>query len=227
MVNEEIVTVLRNAIEHGDSLQEAIQIMINSGYNPQEVNEASRFVGGIMPAYQVKPDEHLSMPSNQSNFQNNPLNPKLKQESQIIKQAIIQDSTPRTQTSQYTAPYKSQQDNPQSAMQNQQSNQGLSFNIPGTQPTKKEYTNQIQQRQIQPPQQMQISQNEEEPEEINPPSPQFVFPNPNSGLSGELRQIGPKKSHSKEIILLIILVILIVLLITTFLFKDKIIAWFA
>ena len=37
MVNEGIVTALKNSIDRGDSLESAKQIMINSGYNPQEV----------------------------------------------------------------------------------------------------------------------------------------------------------------------------------------------
>ena len=45
MVNEDIVTALRNAINNGESLDSAVQIMINSGYDSKEVYEASQLVG--------------------------------------------------------------------------------------------------------------------------------------------------------------------------------------
>ncbi len=44
MVNEEILTALRNAIDHGENMDSACQILINSGYNEKEVQEASQFV---------------------------------------------------------------------------------------------------------------------------------------------------------------------------------------
>ena len=44
MVNEVILTALRNAIISGESLDTAVQIMINSGYNAREVHEASIYV---------------------------------------------------------------------------------------------------------------------------------------------------------------------------------------
>jgi len=57
MVNEEIVTGLTNSVNRGDSLQSAVEIMINSGYDPREVHEASRFVGGVIPNIQATPKE--------------------------------------------------------------------------------------------------------------------------------------------------------------------------
>lgn len=61
MVNEEIVTALRNSINNGDSLQSAIQIMINSGYDSREVHEASQFVGGVTSNIQAIPQEQQMM----------------------------------------------------------------------------------------------------------------------------------------------------------------------
>ena len=43
MPNEEIITSLKNGAQQGESLQDTIQSLINSGYNPQEVQEASDF----------------------------------------------------------------------------------------------------------------------------------------------------------------------------------------
>jgi len=68
MPNEEIITSLRNAIERGENLQTAMQILINSGYNPSEVREASKFVGGALHLQEAKPEEHLTMPEQKSFF---------------------------------------------------------------------------------------------------------------------------------------------------------------
>ena len=45
MANEDIVTALKNAVNNGEALDSAIQIMINSGYDSKEVQEASQFIG--------------------------------------------------------------------------------------------------------------------------------------------------------------------------------------
>ena len=63
MVNEDIVTALKNGLAKGESLEQAKQIMINSGYNLKDVEEASSFVGGISNDLQPRPDELLVMPS--------------------------------------------------------------------------------------------------------------------------------------------------------------------
>jgi len=46
MPKEEIIHGLKNAIERGSSLNAAKQSFINAGYDPREVEEAARFVGG-------------------------------------------------------------------------------------------------------------------------------------------------------------------------------------
>ncbi len=69
MPNEEIITGLKNAIARKESLEKAIQIMINSGYNAREVQEASKFIGkGVLPMMQPKPDEQLTMPEQKRGF---------------------------------------------------------------------------------------------------------------------------------------------------------------
>lgn len=45
MTNEEILTGLNNALSRGQSLQSAMQSLINAGYNSQEVIEASHYAG--------------------------------------------------------------------------------------------------------------------------------------------------------------------------------------
>jgi|APSaa5957512576_1039674.scaffolds.fasta_scaffold133719_1 hypothetical protein len=68
MTNEEIITALKNSVNNGDSLQSAIQIMINSGYDPREVHEASQFVGGATPNLQANPQEKGMLQQQRSNM---------------------------------------------------------------------------------------------------------------------------------------------------------------
>jgi len=42
----EIYAGLKNALERGSSLEEAIQTFINAGYNPREVREAGKMISG-------------------------------------------------------------------------------------------------------------------------------------------------------------------------------------
>ena len=73
MVNEDIVTVLRNSVNSGDSLGHAIQILVNSGYDATQVQEASKYVqGGTMQNLQAKPDEQLIMAQNRRMLNRNP-----------------------------------------------------------------------------------------------------------------------------------------------------------
>ncbi len=68
MPNQEITTALKNSIERGESLQTAMQIMINSGYNAQEIQEASRYIGGGQIEMKAKPGEELTMPEKKGFF---------------------------------------------------------------------------------------------------------------------------------------------------------------
>ncbi|UCD21066.1 MAG: hypothetical protein JSW08_00775 [archaeon] len=44
MVRQDIVAILRNALERGESIQQARKSLVNSGYNFQEVEEAIRYL---------------------------------------------------------------------------------------------------------------------------------------------------------------------------------------
>ena len=67
MTNDDIITALQNAVNHGESLESAMQSLINSGYNVNEVREASSFIGkGALPSMQ--PEEELTMPSQKKGF---------------------------------------------------------------------------------------------------------------------------------------------------------------
>lgn len=104
MVNEEIITALKNSVERGESLQTAVNILINSGYNPREIQEASNFIGGTIRVLEPKSEEYLTMPNDkrfpqhnyqqkytkmQQPFQQTSFNQPL----QNFKQKFIQDST--------------------------------------------------------------------------------------------------------------------------------------
>ena len=68
MPNEEILSALKNAIDHGESLESAVQIMIDSGYNSEEVQEASKFIGGTLSMQELSPEEQLTMPEEKKTF---------------------------------------------------------------------------------------------------------------------------------------------------------------
>lgn len=113
MINEDIITSLNNAVVRGESLQNAVQILINSGYNPAQVYEASKYIqGGVINNLEPKSDEFLRMAQNnsqinqynkdsqkQNNFQNTKniqtaetaqeLAPKAKKESSWIVLLVI------------------------------------------------------------------------------------------------------------------------------------------
>lgn len=68
MPNEEILIALKNALDHGDSLESAIQIMINSGYSAAEVQETANFVSAGSINLQAEPEEELVMPEQKKSF---------------------------------------------------------------------------------------------------------------------------------------------------------------
>ena len=152
MVNEDIVTALRNAVNKGEPLEDAVRVMINSGYNPQEVEEASHFVaGGVSRILEPKKEEQFLPqkipPTFTKPLQNqNPIPlqknyqqlPQLLQVSQTNQQQISQQSInqiPQTfQQTQQNIQQTPQQTWPQQAIQQQQINQ-----VPKEKPKKKSY----------------------------------------------------------------------------------------
>ncbi len=112
MVNEEIITALKNAVERGEDLQTAVMILINSGYNSREVQEASNFIGGATTHLETRSNEHLLMPNDrrfsqpqvpytqpQTSYaqQIRQTRQNFKEESSQIKQEISRDLEPRYQ----------------------------------------------------------------------------------------------------------------------------------
>lgn len=153
--NQEIITSLKNAIEHGDSLENAIQIMINSGYNPQEVQEASKYIPGVTPKLQPKPEEQLTMPGKPRKEKKSFFS-KLnifKKKSEPTQQKLIQPQTPSQQIQQQPTrqismqPQPLQQTRPQSPiqpiLQKSQQNQPLAKQLSQIKPKKHSYLKEI------------------------------------------------------------------------------------
>jgi DNA polymerase III alpha subunit (gram-positive type) len=241
MPNEEILTVLRNSIEHGDSLESSMQIMINSGYNLQEVQEASKFISsGSLNIQEQKPDEELTMPEQKKSFVSKLMFWKKQNKNQIqkpsesmklsstslnqkknniskteeIQQQTIQQPTQIQQQPQIPQQIPTQQiQQPQQQLISQQPQQPIPQQIPTQQ-----ISQQVQRAQV--PQQTQIT-----PQiQTIPQTPPIPIP---GELSKDLQKIKPqKKSRKKEIILLIILLILIGTLALSIIYRQTILGWF-
>jgi len=203
MINEDILTALKNAVDHGESLENAINIMINSGYPPYDVYEAAKFVGNIPLQRQITPENELLMPAKKSLF------PNIFKKEKTYPQ--IQPPIPLTRQVQPPPPPP------------------LTKQIPAQQPTYLQHP--YPRQDIQKPQFLQ-QQYPEEPTPQIPPSyyqeQKFLqAPRPEQSLTKQLSKIGPaREGRTKEIVLLIILLILIAILIGTIVFKDKILALF-
>ncbi|MFA7707362.1 MAG: hypothetical protein WCX73_00260 [Candidatus Pacearchaeota archaeon] len=250
MPNEEIISALRNAIEHGDSLQEAIQIMINSGYNLEEVHEASRFIGGTLSLHETKSGEHLTMPEEKKSFssklkfwgnnkkQTSTIQPPsesmkiskkpINNQNLVLTKTLQSPQTQQTPHPQQLRPQYSQQNIPQQNMQprqlSQYSQQPTQMQIKQSfQKPFQQYPAQFQQKSMQPQQfQQQLAQ--QTILRQAPRAPQLM--KKSEELLRENQKTTPKQSYAREIILLIILLVLIGILALTIFFKDKILGWF-
>ncbi len=50
MARQDLIAALRNALERGETLQEAVQSFVNAGYNKREVEEAAVELQGKKPS---------------------------------------------------------------------------------------------------------------------------------------------------------------------------------
>jgi len=247
MVNSDILTGLKNAIEHGESLDSAINVMISSGYNPREINEAAQFLGQGTTSYlQSKPEENLVMPSKKgffSNFMKKPEQPKIPlknkplpqtqyqqlQQPQQVSQMQQQYSSPQISQSQQPAQYKQQI--PQ--MQQQQYKQPQQIPQMQQQPQSQQPQQPAQFQRIQT-QQTSIQQNPNAikqnissgaviPSKYQASIPEIIQEEIVPLTSFEpLEKRPPKQNYIREIILLIILLLLLGVLISTIVFKEAI-----
>jgi hypothetical protein len=54
-MRDDLVGMLKSAIEHGESIEDAIQSLINAGYNDEEIKEAVNFVNsGVLSSFMQK-----------------------------------------------------------------------------------------------------------------------------------------------------------------------------
>ena len=227
MVNEDIVTVLRNAVNSGDNLQHAIQVLINSGYDATQVQEASKYVqGGAMPNLQPKQDEQLIMAQNKGMLNRNP-NPN-------IQQPNPSQQTPTNPGQMSSERMQSQQHMQQALEMNKQPinqpNQMQNARPAGQRdPYAQQSMNQNEIQQLTQPIQQQ-PQSPQQPTAQPPTTSQPQQQQPKNPQDPTQQEKPPeiklkKKSHKKEIILLVILIFLIGVLISTIFFRKGILSF--
>jgi len=251
MVNEDIITALKNAVNRGESLEVAINTMITSGYSKKDVQEAASFVGGgVLSNMEANPDEQLTMPSGKTLF-GKPVKPLPKsQPLQQPQQQIQQPAVSVHQSRLEQIPGAPQQQPQQQIQQPQQPTQPLQLSKPQVQPRPALPNDPIKP----PPTPPELHQQTAQPAPAAilpqlPNDPNVQQPQPQQGLplqftvqdqsiqkpaqqtqsiSEELQKIKPKKAtKSKEIILLLILLCLVGVLIVTIVFREKIIGLFS
>jgi len=222
MVNEDILTSLRNAVDHGDSLENAIKLALNSGYNSRDVQEAAQFVsGGTITNFQTQPSERLAMPAQKKLFSQNPV---------LLKSPPPQYLPQVQPQSQSTTNIPLQpQSQPQSQTQSQTQSQ------PRTQSTT-DTPLQFQPIQQQTPNQNSLMQDLSDIKQnistgyTNSGSGSGYVSSSSSSsspsLSQEIEKMKPHENYIKEIILLVVLLLLVGVLISTFIFKDQLLGLF-
>jgi hypothetical protein len=252
MANPDLITALQNAIDRGESLEEAVTILINSGYNPKEVQEASHYVGGgVLNSAKPRPGEELTMPSQKNSFGNlKPWNPnnESKQNSPVnIPTQLPQQSSqqkPAFNNPAYPAQQQNMQNNQYNLPQNNQPQKQTQGNAQSNQPYPTQKNNETPQSDSQifmknlglsdnqgpskDNQQMIINQSRSNESTGMPKSeslPSIEQPSLYPPQANNAKTY--KKSYTKEIILLVVLLLLVGLLTVTIIFKDTIISWFA
>jgi|AP95_1055475.scaffolds.fasta_scaffold24234_1 hypothetical protein len=226
MVNEDIVTVLRNAVNNGEPLQHAIQILTNSGYDPQQVQEASKYIqGGTMNTLEPKPGEQLIMAQNKSLLgRNKPANqPPMTQQNPMQQRKQIQQNMQKAMQQQPS------QNIQQSTIGMQQPmNQPNQMQKPNAMGQKDPFAQQpMNQNEIQ-----ELTQPVQKP--TNPPiqpantttqQPRDFQNNTQNNTHSPPGIKLKKKSYKKEIILLVILLFLIGILGSTIFFRKGILTF--
>jgi hypothetical protein len=92
MVNEDIITSLRNSIQRGESLEKAKKTLINSGYNPNDVDKAAIYIiKGSIDIQKTEPDEEFVMPNKKKSF----FSRNKKNNKQELKKGKLKDKSSR------------------------------------------------------------------------------------------------------------------------------------
>jgi len=245
MVNEDILTSLKNAIEKGETLESAMQTLIVSGYNAREVQDTANYIGtGVVHIEKFSQDRMLTMPSqkkglldmfakkprpgNKQTTQQQPQQlPLLKpQNSQVPQSQLSQSNTNRMQTQ--------SQDMSISSIPLPDGNFQPLINSQTTKPIPMQKPPQTLPQQLIKPS---LPQNQQPPQQVQKPlqplpmqlplqpiPQQYSQPYPYPSQSHKMPQ---KQSYVKEVILLIMLLILAGILIITFRYRSEIIAFFS
>jgi hypothetical protein len=224
------MTGLRNAIDHGDSLQSAIHIMIGSGYDRNEVYEASKYVGGVSANMQAKPGEEIVLAQQKGATQQSvPQNPQnalqqTAQQNQMQQQPLQSQQQMQQQNSMPQQPLQSPQQMQQQPTHQNQMPQQLSQSqqqIPPQDP------NSLQNLvQSQGPVQTSLQQTAQRRDTMQQPvsNPQIRQTTNLNKAEGASKKKG---KYKKEIILLVILVVLILTLLLSIFFRNSILGWFS
>lgn len=91
-MRDEIVAGLKNAIDRGYSLDEAVRSFINAGYNPQEVKQAAEYLGtgaSTIMEPRAPPMREKNAPETKEKKPGNQQMPMARQENQIGPKKII------------------------------------------------------------------------------------------------------------------------------------------
>ena len=208
MVNEDIITSLKNAISKGETLDSAMQTAVASGYNARDVQDASHYIGsGIVHMEKASQDRMLTMP-NQKKGLFSGLFSKKQPEQLIQYQSQSSQIPPSPQYNTNRAQTQSQDMSFSSIPLPAQTKQPI-INAPIPKPIP------IQKLPQQQPQQIQ---------RLPPQLPQQSYPQP---YSYPPQKTPKKQSYVIEIILLIMLIILAAILIITFRYRNQIVAFFS
>ena len=73
MTKDEIVSGLKNAVERGSTIEQAVQSFINAGYNPVEVRQAADFMSSGATSISTQPMPQQFPPTPQQFPQSQPL----------------------------------------------------------------------------------------------------------------------------------------------------------
>jgi hypothetical protein len=204
MVNEDIITSLKNAIEHGETLELAIETAISSGYNRREVEDAAKFIGkGVLYNNQVRSEDRLTTP-NQKGF--------FSMFSNKRKDSSIKPANVPAQRQEIIKPKNDINNLPDLSVNNQPYNKEMNS------------VNNFQEKRQTP---VFESKPVLKPEPIKPMPPVQPRPLQPKYMGENYSKPVKKQSYIKEILLLVILMILIGILILIVKFKEAIINFFS
>lgn len=124
-MNDELTGAIRNALERGFSLDQAIQSLINAGYNPAEVKESAKFFNQSASSISssvtvIGPSEEKPKVKSVLSFQKKPVQPVQKPQIQQVQPSQVQQPIPQIQQKPANIEKQIQQSYPQISTQSMQ-----------------------------------------------------------------------------------------------------------